>query len=345
MLVRLCTLLALIGVTASVSNVSPAMPRVVSERIVNLPWASDVRWADADHVLVTDVGRGIARLSIWNGEDPSWLPEWAAPHGPGTVYHHLATSETAILTADYAFSFQWRERNKPKLHEQSFYYITDIDLDGERLLILGCRMGPDGKVGSEGGVAWIGSLHGGDGSLRPILPYRNFDAFYGCFGFGVGVVRFLSNGSFIVVPGVEPGIYLFAKNGKLQHVWQTDVLGLEDMKCTFSPQQRLPLWNNPVARQEWLNKYRMVDDVVETPSGPALITRKFTTDAVHWNAVLLNADGSTFEQPLPLSSPSPYAHVAAASRGDRIAVVIGNRDVARNPKSTSRLVILEWPKP
>lgn len=319
------------------------VPRIVSERTITFDQPCDVRWVDDNHVLVADHYRGVARVTLSPGGDVSWDEEWPAPKGIGTNYVYLALSDDAILLSDFAFSFQWRERGKSKLHREIQEYIADVDLDGDRLLLTGLRRDAEGKLGADGGVAWLGSLSGGERSLHPVLPFRNRKSIEDCAGFGLGVVRFLGNGSFIVVPGAEPGIYLFTKDGKVQRVWATDALGL-DVPCDFSREQKMLYGPSVTTRQQWVNRYRVVDDIIDTPTGPGVIARSVTSNGSHWDLLLLDASGSVSEQPLPISSPSPWAHIAAATRGDRVVLLIGDRVGGRADGATPRLIIFRWEK-
>ena len=319
------------------------VPRIVSEHAISLRDASDVRWVDADHVLVTDTYNGIVRLSL-SGSDVVSLPEWPHPNGPGTSYTCLAISGDTVVVGDFAFSFRWRERGKTALHREFQEFIADLDLDGDRILLSGLRRDSDGKMGQDGAFAWIGSLRGGERSLRPVLPFRDMGSIENCASFGLGAVRFLSNGSFMVVPGAEGGIYLYDKSAKLQRVWQTDPLGI-DTDCEMSREQQSALGPNVVARQQWVNRRRIVDEILDTPAGPALIARKVTPAGTHWDLILLASDGSVSERSLPFESSSPWAHVAAATRANRAVFVIADR-VPPSVKRTAppRLILAEWPQ-
>jgi hypothetical protein len=326
---------------AAASGPAAYVPHVVSDRAVPLQEASDIRWVDDNHVLITDRNRGVARLALSGGE-VSWLAEWPKPNGPGGRYLHLAASDKTVAVADWVFLYQWREAGG-KLHQEGIDHVADLDLDrdGDRLLLVGWRRSADGH-GADGTLAWLGSLRGGESSLRPILPYRSSKAILNCGLFHIGVVRFLHDGSFIVVPGAEPGIYLFSKDGKVQRVWATDAVGL-DAPCDFSEEQGGFYAMNYVAREEWLNRQRVVDDIVETPTGPAVIARSVKGNQTQWDLLLVDPSGSISEQPLPVSSPSPWAHMAAATRGNRAVLLIGDHITQPNG-AKPRLIMLEWSK-
>ncbi|MDP9360002.1 MAG: hypothetical protein M3P29_00985 [Acidobacteriota bacterium] len=316
--------------------------RVVSERVVPLTLAADVRWVDGDHVLIADADRGIARVAI-SGRDASvsWLAGWPVPAGPGSRYFHLGLSGGSTVAGDFAFGVGWREqRAESPIHKMSFEYVADLDLDGGRLLISGLRRDANGDLGSDGATAWIGSLTDGDAGLRPVLPFKNRGTIENCAGFGLGAVRFLANGSFLIVPGSERGIYLFGKEGRLARVWQTDELGL-DVDCDLTRDEQVVLTTKPVARQQWVNRRAIVDDIVDTPNGPALIVRKVAGGRTNWEMVVLN-DGPPSVQQLPVTSTSPWAHVSAATRGKGLVLLIADRVPGLADGAAPRLMHLQW---
>jgi hypothetical protein len=317
-------------------------PRVIVDRSVSLTLPSDIRWLDDDHVIVTDADRGIARIDISRQLSPiSWLEDWPEPRGPGSRYFHLAVSNEYLVAADFAFRMRWKERKALGALQEIFSeYIADVDVIDGRVLISGLRRDAAGQLGTDGSTAWTGLLSEGEQGLKPILPFRNRKAIEDCAGFGLGVVRFLMDGSFIVVPGVEPGIYLYGKDGRLIRVWQTDRLGL-DVNCDFSKEQQGVLSTKAVARQQWVNHHPIVDEIIETPAGPALVVRRVVEGGTRWDMLVLNGD-PPLVQALPITSSSTWAHLSAARRGRRFALLVADRLAAREDGAKPRLIILEW---
>ncbi len=219
-------------------------------------------------------------------------------------------------------------------------YIIDLDLNDGQLLVSGLRRDRAGKVGLDGAIAWFGSLNAGEEGLKPVLPFHDRSAIQNCAGFGLGVVRFLRDGSFIIVPGAEPDIFLFGRDGRLQHTWRTDKLGV-DTPCTMSLEQKTLLGTTPVAREEWVNRHPMIDEVIDTPDGPAAIIRTLKSGRTTWETVVLNSD-SGVRFTLPFSSRSPWAHLAADTRGRRSAFLILDRLALLDGGATPRLILTQW---
>lgn len=331
---------------AAPASAPPAKPvhslKIVREYPMPMNAAADVRWAGEDSILVSDLVRGVGEVTLpASGKATvAWLPEWPPPTGPGTQVKHLALSGDRIAAADTPFLLRWHARHGKESGQMAMEYIADIDLFGDRLLVSGLRFDAAGKLGMDGAMAWIGSLSLGEEGLKPILPFRDQDAIMRCFGMGLGVVRFLSDGSFVIVPGAEPDIFLYGRDGRLRHTWRTEALGVAAPCAAITKEQQKMLWTNPEARQELVNRHAMIDEVIDTPDGPAVVIRtrgKRTT----WEIVVLNGDaGVRFT--LPFSSGSPWAHVSADTRGLRSVFLIVDRTAGRDGGPTPRLILTEW---
>ena len=338
-------LLVLLAATGP-GTAPPAKPirslKIVMEYPMPMNAAADVRWVDDSTILVSDLARGVGEVTL-PASGPatvSWLPEWPPPTGPGTQVKHLALSGDRIAGADMPFLLRWHARQGKESGQMVMEYIADIDLFGDRLLVTGLRRDAAGKMGMDGAMAWIGSLSAGEDGLKPVLPFRDQDAIMRCAGFGLGVVRFLSDGSFVIVPGAEPDIFLYGRDGHLQHIWRAEALGVDDPCGSISKEQQKMLWTNPVGRQEWVNRHPMIDEVIDTPDGPAVIIRTRATRTT-WEMVVLNGDaGARFT--LPFSSGSPWAHVSADTRRGRTVFLMVDRTAGRDGGPTPRLIVTEW---
>lgn len=330
-------LVALLGLTGAKSLI------VVSDRPLPLETAADVRWLDGDNVAVLDALQGIAKVPVAGARaTPSWLPEWSSPKSSHPL--HLGVSEGHIVAADMAFQLRWCERHGSRSGLIPLEYFADVDINGPRLLIAGLRRDDNGNLGADGATAWIGTIEGGDRSLRPVLPFVTRNSIEGCAGFGIGVVRFLRDGSFIVVPGAEPDIYLYDRNARLQRKWPTVPLGIE-APCDMPYDKRVAMYVSPIGRQEWVNRRTIIDEILDTPDGPAAITRKTSGGKTTWDLVLL-AGPSPVVIPLPFTSPSKWAHLTADARNGRIAFLIFDRLLAKHDNGAPpRLIVARWSAP
>lgn len=313
----------------------------VVERVLEMDHPADVRWLDDDHVLVADPGAGVARIAIRDAA-LEWLPSWRVPARPqvGSRPVHLALSRAYVVAADVAFGLTWRGRDdETKSGTASVEFIADVDALDDRLLIAGLRRDAEGELGSDGSLAWVGEVSHDLTALRPLLPFRDRGAIENCAGFGLGAVRFLSDGSFVVVPGAEAGVYLYTPEGRLKRTWDTAALRIPT-DCDGARGDMSALASDPAARQRYLNRRRIVDDVIALPGGPALVVRSVSDGVTRWELVSLGGAEPSV-RPLPFTSHSLRAHVAADARGERVVFVISDRLRAREPGTRPRLVVLQ----
>ena len=325
----------LAGCAAAPSSPRPVVtPTIVAERALTLARPTDIRWDDAAYVLISDFERGIARVNVATADPPELLFEWPAGGGIGTRYLYLGRSQNFVATADLAFGLRWRGRGPDdSIVSQPIEYVADLDVHGDRLLLAGLRRDDEGKLGADGAFVWLASLP--DGALRPILPFTSRGAIENCAGFHVATVRFMSDGSFVIVPGAEPGIYLYDAQGRLQRSFDSERLNLLS-QCQMSRDEHTLATSQPEARQRWINRHRIVDEVVELPSGPALLIRSREGDVTRWELAPLDKGEA---RPLPFTSPSPWAHLSADARNGRLALLIADVVPDRDDGASPRLIV------
>jgi len=334
------------AIACAVVPVTPEPSRetaAVVDRVLPIDLPTDIRWDGESHVVVTDRRKGPARVSIADVDaPPTWLTEWPAATEPGSHYVHFAMSPVFAAAADLAFGLRWREQrpNAPVARE-IFEYIADIDVRNDQLLITGLRRNLGGILGADDSTAWIGTLRGGEATFRPLLPFRRMRDVENCAGFGLAAVRFLPDGGFAIAPGAEPGVYVYDANQRLQRTWDTQTLGVE-VDCHFSREQSAVLSTDADARQAWLNRRRIIDDLIAIGDVPYLVVRAHDGTTTRWELIELRGEQHVVH-PLPLVSASASAHVAADADRQRIAFLIHDRAAGRDGAAAPRLVILPWP--
>ena len=325
---------ALLLKCAAAPSSSAIAPVELIERNLTLSRPTDIRWDDDEHVLISAAREGIARVSVTRSDPPEWLPEWAAGEGIGTRYMYFGASESFIAAADLAFGLRWRTRTAAgDVVNQPIEYVADLDVHGDRLLLAGLRRDDAGQLGMDGAFAWIGSMR--DGVLRPVLPFTNRGRIEDCAGFRLATVRFLRDGGFVIVPGAEPGVFVYDAQGRLRRTFDSEALNIAT-NCDLTRDEQSLLPTNAEARQAWINRHRIVDDVVELTSGPALIVRVRDAVATRWELVPLGREKA---RPLPFTSTSPWAHVSADARNGRVAFLVADQTVDRDGGLPPRLIV------
>jgi hypothetical protein len=228
----------------------------------------------------------------------------------------------------------WRPLDSSVSKEEAFECIHDLDLDGSRLAVVGAQRDVQQKFSPDGAIAWIGSLDKDLADLKPVL----FDAggpgapsMAHCCTFLLGVTRFLTDGSLIVVPGVQPGIYHFDAKGKLLQTLDTVALGTDTDCSVMGKEMVSKLARDPSRRMEWVNDRRIVDDVLPLPAGPGLLIRSFQQGQVRWVLKVLHHDGSIGVHDVPVHAPNAFAHLKGDFRQGRLVLLLWGHPPLRNP--------------
>lgn len=335
-MLNLCALAA--AVLASLLSSGPSPEGPIADVRLELSDASDVRWFDDRHLLVASLRRGIARVEIDKPGSIDWLREWPGSIGPGTSYQHLALSSAGLITADLAFSFRWHDRKSLVGGQSAFFeYISDIDAAGNKVAIAGLHRDDSGELATEHGFLWMGTTEP-KVNFSPVMPFRNLQTIVNCAGFDLDSVRFLSDGSLLMVAGAEPGVFLYGPDGRLKRTWPGDAIGLSS-GCDMSRDQAGLLATNPEARQQWINRHVVVDEILDLPDGPALAVRSISEGRTQWNLVQLSAT-KIKRRRLPFDAVSPWAHLSADRRGDRLALLIADRAPGQSKDAAARLIIV-----
>ncbi len=340
-------LVALLTAVSSATHSAAAAPhvRVISDRVLAgaAAKAIDVRWASAGSVYVTTLAAGV--LEIDPQSDKGQRIAFPTSRGNCSTCAHLAASSRYIVTAFEAFALAWKQVGDAPIHNAPFDSIVDIDVRDDRLLLLGSRR-EEGKWAPDGAIAWAGTLSKDLLDLHPVL-FSTMGAeaqiLGDCNFTGFGAARYLRDGSFILLPGVEPGVFLYGADGKLEYTWQTDGLGFVD-RCDLSHEDRLLYARDPEARYQWLSRRRIVNDILPLPEGPALVVREVDGGRTKWTILVLRRNARPVRVGLPFTSPTDVASMRADVRGNRIAFLIRTFGGWRRgfTAPAARLIIAEW---
>jgi hypothetical protein len=305
---------------------------------------ADLRWAAADSIYLGAGRRG--------GFKVRFEPTWGRPEEVFSVnasksglwaFDHVGVSSDYIAMAPQAFTVAWRRLPAGPVRWAAFETISDIDVWQDRLVVLGARKDGRQRYAPDGAIAWTGSLSKDLSDLKAVRysiagpGARPMDA---CGPFDLGHVRFLPDGRFVVVPGVEPGVFLYDNGGKLLRTWDTGILGIDD-QCQVTDAQMKELSANLNARNAWINQRRTLDDVLSLPGGPGLIVRTAGRGTTRWQVKVLHPDGTVGVSDLPFTFPTANGHLRADLRGDRIAFLVV--DYQMRSSTPSRLIVTNLP--
>jgi hypothetical protein len=331
----------------------PAAPalHVISDRMLppGLEKATDVRWASDKTVYLSlrEDGTVEAPLDPGGPAIKEWIPG-RKTLGGWTLNHRVGASHTYLVSAGPIFGLTWRALNQPLRKEASFDFLEDVDVSGNRLLVLGAQRDAKGKFAPDGTIVWLGSLDKGLSDLRSVLlDARGVNApnLNACGNFEMGGVRFLSGGSFLVVPGVQPGAYLYDSDARLVRTWDTVGLGLDSDCASLGLSQVLELAHNFDARVAWLNRRRTLDEILPLPEGPGLVVRSVVLGRPRWQLKVLRTAGGIATYDLPIPPDSARSHLRGDVRGDAIVFLLHTYEASmRKPeRPPSRLILAKVP--
>lgn len=287
----------------------------------------DVRWAEDGSVYLASGKAGVYELEV-DSEQLDARKVLFPRVGGGSLWFstRLAASSTHIAAAAPAHSLVWKRLDdSASSPELPFAAVEDMDIREDRIVVLGAQRDGRGVWSPDGAIAWIGPLRSGPLKLEPVyysMSGPGARTMADCTALGIGGVRFLADGSFLVVPGVEEGIYLYAPSGELLRTWQGESAQL-DLGCEVSPEIAVKLSGDGHFRQlSFINKRRTLDEILPLPAGPALVVREVSEGNTSWRLALLGLDGGVASTTLPVRSRSGYSHLRGDVRGDEVVLLL-----------------------
>lgn len=333
--------------------------RVVAEH--NLPpetrWAWDVRWVSHASVAVTHAGDGTFQVPLAPGQPASLLIPAGSRRVPGPVgqdrtliwaHTMLGVSDRFLAVAAPSFELGWVPRKPgggaPRVVE--FTGAVDLDVHDNRLLVVGLRGGAPAVAGEGPTILWETNLEASTESVfRPrfslsrSVPEIELDDWL--HASASAKVRFLSDGSFLFVPGVMAGVYWYDRDEHLLRAWNSEALGLDVVERS-DPAAARRAASNRGAMLALRNGLRLVDEILPLPEGPAVVVRQARKDDVLWTMHLLRRDGSVTSMALPMHTSSPNWILSGDAQGRRVILILFEICV-QGPRtcSPSRLVELE----
>jgi hypothetical protein len=219
----------------------------------------------------------------------------------------------------------------------------DIDARGDVVAALGADSGDQQGLARDGIIAWTGFLSDDLAEMRPLMKGRSSPGgkdMARCSILETGVIRFMRDGSVVIVPGVEPGIYRYDDHGKLMQTWDSAELGIVD-DCAIQDTELAVLARDFARRIDWLASRIVVDDILPLRGGPALLLRRVDKNVTKWDLVTLPFHGKSERVPLPVTIPTPRGHVRGDIRGDQVILLVFDDPMPKQkPVAPPRLMVL-----
>ncbi len=265
---------------ASAQIDAPGTPVLDGLQAIELPAdlsaAADVRWRDVGGFLI-----GLRRNGVYSWQPGNEAPELVAtlagqPFSRASRYgdHSRIGSgggdaDSLIFGGDLFGVWRLADGRATAL-KANVEIVGDLDQQGEWAVAVGLARRPD--PGQERHDVWephIAWMLDAAGDVKGLLPTRDGGkALDACFPVEPSVSRFVGDGLVLVVPGAEPGAYLYDANRALQAVVDLEALDIGDLACGDQERDRL---DQEDSRAAWLGQHRFIDEVVANDRGDVFL--------------------------------------------------------------------------
>lgn len=250
------------------ANGPGAAPTLTELAAIELPpevaGAGDVRWSSqTDELLFAQTGQGI--YSWRAGEDQAVLRATLA----GTTFLRVGTPDYSriggsdprnFVFADF-ISGLYRHTETGVERLMPLELVGDLDRRAATTVAVGLLRGPDSSWGAYS--AWLIKDGGEAGGLLPTRDGGNGMSW--CMSAELPTVRFISPHRIMVVPGAEPGVFVYTPEGVLKRSLDASLFSADD-GCEIEPEQQ-HLLDDDGYRTAWLSRRRVIDEVVADDNG------------------------------------------------------------------------------
>ena len=282
----------------------------------------DVSWSGADALLIaTDLGvyrvnasGGTPKQVINNVPLPDGLPDPTALASDGQSVSAISWNSNG--------GFALRLGDRKRLEAQSSFRLIPMDVAvlGSRACVVGFAPTPSSDVSKDAAV-WCGSPSDSWRELKPLHYIRDghakelFQNAPGSFG---GRIAIEADGTVDVITSAQPGVFRYASNGTFK-----EVLGksIDDLVLESMAEIRGRFANDLENRYRLLlNVQPVIDDLVVTPTGPAIVVRIAAGDKIHWELWYPQRSGGVGDRlRLGIERIGPYGHLRCDARGADLA--------------------------
>jgi len=325
---RLRALLAvsLFGIASSAQSSSGTISAYLSRAI---PFgigrnAKDVTWSTTDALLVaTEVG--IYRLPIRAGVSAEIIKGVPVPDGipvPTALSSDGKWVSAISFYSNSSFALRIADRKRLVAQRSLRLIPMDIAVFGSRSCVLG--FAPDAPTQSQkDGAVWCGGPSDSWPELKPLHYLHSEharDLFRNSPGELGGRIVVEPDGSVDVITSAEPGVFRYGSNRQLK-----EVLGqsIDDLVLESIKEIRTRFASDLENRYRLvLNAQPIIDDLVLTPVGPAILVRLADGDKIHWELWYpLRSGGIGDRIRLGIERIGPYGHLRCDARGAEMACV------------------------
>lgn len=298
-------------------------------QVVALPagmgsYAHAVAWESPRSLLIA-TERGVFRYSMDKRTGTLLLSGVPLPEGlpePSSISTDGATLVAASMRAYGSFSMRMSDQKRLIAQRTLKLLVSDVTVRGARACVIGAAT--TAAAGTVNAMAFCGAPNDGWSDYKPLHQLRNGGEArlaFSAAAWGIsGSIAAGDDGSISVVTAAEPGVYRYAADGKL-----LEVLGksLDQFVVDVRPEILTRFAMDVDNRYRLLlNTQPIVDDLVVTSRGPALVVRVADKEKVRWELVWPLRNGSgTPPLSLGIERFGPFGHLHCAASGRSLACV------------------------
>jgi hypothetical protein len=287
--------------------VPPALGRVVS----------DVAWENGDSVLVgTD--QGVQRYSLRSRTIDRLVS--VAPLPDGLPYPDAIESDgvTVVTTSSLSMGgYAMRLADRKRLSALRVRLLPlDVAVRGQRQCLLAFPLSAETDE-----AVWCGVTGQAWSKYKPAHRLGSGQQIfrYSTERLG-GAVALAEDGSLYVITSAEPGLFHYAPDGRLI---EKSGQSFDELVLTNMPELRKRFASDVDGRYRLLlGTQPILEDLVLTPRGPAILVRIAEKERVHWELWWPRADGRAVSPTrLGIDRAGPFGHLKCDARGTAIACV------------------------
>jgi hypothetical protein len=285
-------------------------------------YAHDITWAGADTILIaTELGvytlhaaGGAATQLIKGVPVPDGLPDPTALSSDGDSVSAISWNSNG------GFALKLSGRKRLDAQRSLRFIPMDVALSGNKVCEVGFAPSPSSPALKDA-AAWCGGPSDSWTELKPLHyihdPHAR-DLFLSAPGLLGGRIAIEADGTVDVITSAQPGVFRYGKDGKLK-----ELLGqsMDDLVLESMNEVRIRFATDIENRYRLLlNAQPIVDDLVATPSGPAIVVRLASGDRIHWELWYPLRGGGIGERlRLGIERIGPYGHLRCDAHGSNLA--------------------------
>ncbi len=293
---------------------------------VEIATAEDVRWL-ADGSLL--VGLRQDAVHSWT---PGTLETRLMVTLAGTTYRRAARygnysrlgggpADGLVFAGDLFGVYRQRDGRIMAL-KTNLEIVGDLDHRNGWTVAVGLARRPEPSPGPddiwEPYVAWLFDAEGG---VRGVLPTRDGGAALdSCYPVELSLGRFVADDLVLVVPGAEPGAFLYGTDGILRGTVDTGAFSASRPDC--GPEQK-PLLYKEEFRASWLSRHRVIDEVAANGEGDVFLFVRHVEDGEPVTSVSTNGSRAPAGPGGGAEQTATTKASAGVAKGTPTAVALG----------------------